>query len=101
MTMPGDLGPADLGPADLEYADFAVSSDEEVDNIQYHGSVEFIIGPSRIPIGARIDLRECLDIGPLLTLALIAAKFGKTVLLDYQGVAIILGGSSEPSVELF
>ncbi len=67
----------------------------------YEGTAEFFIGPGNRSPGKLRDARQVFNDGPLVELALIAAEYGKTTLVDLHGGAVIFGGTSESEVELF
>ncbi|MEI6557726.1 MAG: hypothetical protein WCO00_04905 [Rhodospirillaceae bacterium] len=64
-----------------------------------------MIGPSVPASGNRRGFPVARDEGPLVELALIAAEYGRTTLIDSQGGAVIFGTDSDDdsgdNIELF
>jgi hypothetical protein len=67
----------------------------------YDGAVAFVVGPATRPKGSFCGARYRINDEPLFELAVIAAEYGKTTLLDSYGGSVIFGGAEESDVELF
>jgi hypothetical protein len=65
------------------------------------GSVEFFVGPSKAYNGGLRSMNWSDRDQPLVELAMVAAAYGKTTLIDGCGGAVIFGEQRDGNVELF